>query len=202
MPQLRQCWRICRDSSLLPVPSSGLTLLLKISHVSSCFGFLELGSSSRFLWNKLFMDSWVWVPSVPMEYWKLSELKMCLPDLKNQTFSIPIFLSNFSPVSIPFLKAKHPIFTKLAAFYNNLPKIHPIKVIWVPSSLMNPSHCYTKFCEKVPQKAGTYTYAMSMRDPLERFRYYKSTCRCIWVHKNQVTGSHQIWNLGNGVADI
>ena len=29
------------------------------------------------------------------------------------------FLPNFPPISIPFLKEKHPILTKLGAFYNN-----------------------------------------------------------------------------------
>ena len=46
------------------------------------------------------------------------------------------FLPNFPPISIPFSKEKHPIWIKLGAFYNNLPKIHPIYVIWAPSSLM------------------------------------------------------------------
>ena len=46
------------------------------------------------------------------------------------------FLPNFPPINIPFLKKKHPILTKLGAFYNNLPKIHPIYVIWAHSTLM------------------------------------------------------------------
>ena len=32
------------------------------------------------------------------------------------------FLPNFPPISIPFSKEKHPIWIKLGAFYNNLPK--------------------------------------------------------------------------------
>ena len=68
------------------------------------------------------------------------------------------FLPNFPPISIPFSKEKHPILIKLGAFYNNLPKIHPIYVIWAPSSLMN-------FREKVPQKAGTYVYHVNVRTP-------------------------------------
>ena len=58
------------------------------------------------------------------------------------------FLPNFPPISIPFSKEKHPILTKLDAFYNNLPKIHPIYVIWAPLSLMKPPNRYTKFHEK------------------------------------------------------
>ena len=63
-------------------------------------------------------------------------------------FLYTTFLPNFPPTRIPFLKGKHPILTKLGAFYNNLPKIHPIYVIWAPSSLMKPSDHYTKFCSK------------------------------------------------------
>ena len=72
------------------------------------------------------------------------------------------FLPNLPPISIPFLKEKHSILTKLGAFYNNFPKIHPIYVIWAPCSLIKPPDRYTKFREKVPQKTGTYTYTMSM----------------------------------------
>ena len=75
------------------------------------------------------------------------------------------FLLNFPPISIPFSKEKHPILTKLAAFYNNSPKIHPIYVIWAPSSLMNPPDRYTTFREKAPQKADTYTYTKSIWEP-------------------------------------
>ena len=52
----------------------------------------------------------------------------------------------------PFSKEKHPIVTKLGASYNNLPKIHPIYVIWAPSSPMKPLHRYTKFCKKGPKR--------------------------------------------------
>ena len=36
------------------------------------------------------------------------------------------FLPNFPTINIPFSKEKHPILTKLGAFYNIWPKIHPI----------------------------------------------------------------------------
>ena len=83
------------------------------------------------------------------------------------------FLPNFPPINIPFSKEKHPILIKLGAFYNNLPKIHPIYVIWAPSSLMKTPHRYTKFCKKVPQKAGTYTYTMSMWGPPRGYWYFQ-----------------------------
>ena len=47
-----------------------------------------------------------------------------------------LYTSFCKPISIPFSKEKHPILLKLGAFYHNLLKIHPIYVIWAPSSLM------------------------------------------------------------------
>ena len=79
---------------------------------------------------------------------------------RKSVFLYTNFLPNFPPISIPFS-----ILNKLGAFYNNLPKIHPIYIIWAPSSLMTPPHRYTKVREKAPQNAGTYTYIMSMWDP-------------------------------------
>ena len=38
---------------------------------------------------------------------------------------------------------------------------------------MKPPDHYTKFCEKVPQKAGTYTYTMSMWEPPRADTAYK-----------------------------
>ena len=75
------------------------------------------------------------------------------------------FSPNFPPISIPFSKEKHPILTKLDAFNYDLPKLHPICAIWGPSSLMKTPDRYTKFHEKALQKAGTYTYTVSMRGP-------------------------------------
>ena len=59
------------------------------------------------------------------------------------------------------------VMIKSGAFYNDLSKIHPIYVIWAPLSLMKSPGCkapdrYTKFHEKAPQKAGTYTFTMSI----------------------------------------
>ena len=75
------------------------------------------------------------------------------------------FLPNFSTISILFSKRKHPILSKLGALYNNLPKIPPIYVIWAPSSLMKTPDRYTKFREKVPQKAYSYEYHVNVRPP-------------------------------------
>ena len=87
---------------------------------------------------------------------------MCLPDLENLTISIPIFCQISHPSVYHFRKKSTQFGSNWVLFYNNLPKIHPIYVIWAPSSLMKTPDRYTKFCEKVPQKAGTYTYTMSM----------------------------------------
>ena len=63
------------------------------------------------------------------------------------------FLPNFPPISMPFLKEKHPILTKLGAFYNNLPKIHQIYVIWAASSLMKtPRSLYQILRKKRPKR--------------------------------------------------
>ena len=95
------------------------------------------------------------LPSPQRGYFHQNRTWMCLPDLENLTFSIPIFCSISNPSVYHFLKEEHPILTKLGAFYNNLPQIHPIYVIWAPSSLMKNPDCNTKFREKAPQKAGT-----------------------------------------------
>ena len=76
------------------------------------------------------------------------------------------FWPNFPPISIPFLKEKHPILIKLGAFYNNLPKIHPIYVIWAPSSLMKtPRSLYQISRKSAPKGRHIYTYTMSMWEP-------------------------------------
>ena len=77
------------------------------------------------------------------------------------------FLPNFPPISIPFLKEKHPILIKLGAFYNNLPKIHPIYVIWAPSSLMKPPIAIPNFAKKCPKRQAHvgYVYHVNVRTP-------------------------------------
>ena len=73
------------------------------------------------------------------------------------------FLPNFPPISIPFSKEKHPIWIKLGAFYNNLPKIHPIYVIWAPSSLM-----------KTPRSL----YQISRKSAPKRQAHIRIPCQC------------------------
>ena len=76
------------------------------------------------------------------------------------------FLPNFPPISIPFSKEKHPIWIKLGAFYNNLPEIHPIYVIWAPSSLMKtPRSLYQISRKSAPQGRHIYVYHVNVRTP-------------------------------------
>ena len=76
------------------------------------------------------------------------------------------FLPNFPPISILFSKEKHPIWIKLGAFYNNLPKIHPIYVIWAPSSLMKtPRSLYQISRKGAPKGRHIYVYHVNVRTP-------------------------------------
>ena len=76
------------------------------------------------------------------------------------------FLPNFPPISIPFSKEKHPIWIILGAFYNNLPKIHPIYVIWAPSSLMKtPRSLYQISWKSDPKGRHIYVYHINVRTP-------------------------------------
>ena len=76
------------------------------------------------------------------------------------------FFAKFPPISIPFSKEKHPIWIKLGAFYNNLPKIHPIYVIWAPSSLMKtPRSVYQISRKGAPKGRHIYVYHVNVRTP-------------------------------------
>ena len=76
------------------------------------------------------------------------------------------FLPNFPPISILFSKEKHSIWIKLGAFCNNLPKIHPICVIWAPSSLMKtPRSLYQILRKSAPKGRHIYVYHVNVRTP-------------------------------------
>ena len=60
---------------------------------------------------------------------------MCLPDFKKLTFSIPIFINIYHPSVYQFCQ-KTPNFAQIRCFSQNLLKIHPIYVNWVPLSVM------------------------------------------------------------------
>ena len=74
--------------------------------------------------------------------------------------------TNYLPNFPPRLKEKHPILTKLGAFYNNLPKIHPIYVIWAPLSLMKTSQSLYQILQKsAPKGRHIYIYRVNVRTP-------------------------------------
>ena len=80
---------------------------------------------------------------------------MCLPDLENLTISIALFPTHH-----------YTSLTKLGAFYNNLPKIHPIYVIWAPSSLMKTLRSLYQISQKsAPKGRHTYVYHVNVRTP-------------------------------------
>ena len=55
---------------------------------------------------------------------------------------------------------------KLGAFYNNLPKIHPICVIWAPLSLMKtPRSLYQISRKSDPKGRHIYVYHVNVRTP-------------------------------------
>ena len=91
---------------------------------------------------------------------------MWLPDIENLTFSIPIFCRISHPSVNRFSKEKHPILTKLGALYNNLPKIHPIYVIWAPSAPINPPPSLYQISRKSALKGRhIYVYHVNMWTP-------------------------------------
>ena len=79
------------------------------------------------------------------------------------------FLPNFPPISLPFSKEKHPILTKLSAFYNNLPKKHPIYVIWAHIWLWSkPPIAIPNFAKKRPKRQAhiqLYVYHVNVINP-------------------------------------
>ena len=67
---------------------------------------------------------------------------MHLPNLKNLTFSRPIF-TQLPTHLFTIFDEKAPNFAQIGCFF----------CLW-----WNPTNRHTKFCEKAPQKSGTYTY--------------------------------------------
>ena len=101
-------------------------------------------------------------------YFHQNRTWMCLPDLENMTFSIPIFYPISHPSVYHFWKKSTQFWPYWVLFTILSPKILPIYVIWASSSLTKTPGRYTKFREKAPQKAGTYMYIMSMWDNLNK----------------------------------
>ena len=107
----------------------------------------------------------------PPGYFHQNRTWMCLPDLENLYFLSTNFLPNIPPISLPFSKEKLPILTKLDAFYNNFPKIHPIYVIWAPSSLLKtPRSLYQISRKSAPKGRHIYVYHVNVRPPGSKTR--------------------------------
>ena len=62
------------------------------------------------------------------------------------------FFAEFPTHQYTIFERKAHNLTKLGAFYNILPQIHPIYVIWVPSSLMKPPIAIPNFAKKRPKR--------------------------------------------------
>ena len=123
-----------------------VNVINKIGKLDDILSFYE---PEGVLSTKLFVD-------VPARPWKFD-------------FLYTNFLHNYPPISISFLKEKHPILLKLGAFCHNLLKIHLIYVIWVPSSLMKTRRSQYQISRNcIPKGRHIYIYhhTMSMRTPL------------------------------------
>ena len=93
------------------------------------------------------------------------------------------FLPNFPGINIPFSKEKHPILTKLGAFYTIWPKIHPIYVIWAPSSLMKtPPIAIPNFAKKRPKRQAHIRIPCQCENP-------PGSVRCLMTGK----GYHPVY---------
>ena len=101
---------------------------------------------------------------------------MCLLDLNIWTFRSTAFFHNYLPISITFSKEKHPIWLKLGAFYNNLLKIHPMYVIWAPSSLMKTHQSLYQYRETATKRHHIFVYHVNVRTPPPRIFINTSDC--------------------------
>ena len=69
-------------------------------------------------------------------------------------------------------KAPDLIWIKLGAFYNNLPQIHPIYVIWAPPSLMKtPPIAIPNFAKKCPKRQAHIRIPCQCENPPPRVGY-------------------------------
>ena len=91
-------------------------------------------------------------------YFHQNRTWMCLPNVKNLTFSIPIFCLISHPSINHFWKKSTQfwpnwvLFTIICPKYTQFMYFGLLRLWW-----KSPDH-FTKFCEKAPQKAGTYIY--------------------------------------------
>ena len=78
------------------------------------------------------------------------------------------FLPNFPPINIPLSKEKHPILTKLGAFYNIWPKIHPTFLnlgCVISDENPPPRSLYQILGKSAPKGRHIYVYHVNVRTP-------------------------------------
>ena len=92
-------------------------------------------------------------------YFCQNRMWMCLPNLKNLTFSIPIFLPNYPPISIPFFDRKEPNFAQIGTFYKKFAQNTLNFWFWAPSSRMETHRSLYQISRKSTPK-GRYTKSM------------------------------------------
>ena len=113
--------------------------------------------------------SWITPSSLPPGgYFHQNRTWMCLPDLENLTFSIPIFCLIYHPSVYHFRKKSTQFCPNLVLFTIICPKIHRIYVIWASSSLMNPPprSLYQISRKSAPKGRHIYVYHVKVRTPL------------------------------------
>ena len=124
---------------------------------------------------------------------------MCLLDLEKSDYLYINFLKNFPPISIPFSKEKHPIWIKLGAFYNNLPKIHPIYVIWAPSSLMKtPPIAIPNFAKKCPKRQAHIRIPCQCENPPGTCLDWEGNRLAVFVCLFVCITDHSEWKHADG----
>ena len=95
------------------------------TNINTCFRPTMLCVWYRLDMSKVKIFSQGYCPRVRVYF--LPELHMDVPaEPRKIDFLYTNFLSNYTPISIPFSIENHPILPRLGAFYNKLLKIHPI----------------------------------------------------------------------------
>ena len=99
-----------------------------------------------------------------------------LLDVKILTFPIPIFAPIYHPSVYQFRTKKPPNFVQIRSFYDNLLKIHPIYVNWVPSSAMKtPPIAIPKFATTHPKRQAHIRIPCQCENPLRAIDSTRST---------------------------
>ena len=99
-------------------------------------------------------------------YFHQNRTWMCLPDLENLTISIPNFCLISYTHQYTIFERKAPNFDQIGCFLQYLAQNTPnLCILGSFVSDENPPIAIPNFTKKAPQKAGTYTYTMSMWGP-------------------------------------